>query len=187
MLDQINSCLSIHQPIGTSHDPITMPLLRMNRNMGVTVKCGARFREFADLAEFHLHFLHPHFRMPPSSSTQQHQYDSYKLSEQCKRHAEISSVARLNFMQTCQVPIKIWTGKAKTSSICLKSCLNGQKNNLIDVGRTRTYAPEGNWFLVNRINHFATTPLMVMNQIKRNIYLCQKCQKCSSGLSNAAY
>ena len=28
----------------------------------------------------------------------------------------------------------------------------------LDVGRIRTYAPEGMWFLVTRSNHFATTP-----------------------------
>ena len=47
----------------------------------------------------------------------------------------------------------------------------GNALQCLDVGRTRTYAPEGNWFLVNRINHFATTPLMEMCPAKIIIFL----------------
>jgi hypothetical protein len=48
--------------------------------------------------------------------------------------------------------------------------LNGPPKEHLDVGRTRTYAPEGNWFLVNRINHFATTPLMMKISDANNKY-----------------
>ncbi|KAF1929976.1 uncharacterized protein M421DRAFT_381972 [Didymella exigua CBS 183.55] len=46
-----------------------------------------------------------------------------------------------------------------------------QTSKNYDVGRTRTYAPEGNRFQVCRDNHSATTPIMIIaTQINTLIY-----------------
>jgi hypothetical protein len=79
----------------------------------------------------------------PSSSTQQHQYGRYRLSEQCKRLA--ATVLRRTVQEyecegrnSLKMPKNIDTPH-----------VSGQKKmfdlkTVTDVGRTRTYAPEGN-------------------------------------------
>jgi hypothetical protein len=51
-------------------------------------------------------------------------------------------------------PQKLW---ARVERVLISEQFNQQKD---DVGRIRTYAPEGTRFLVLRDNHSATTPLV---------------------------